>query len=377
MDADTHQHGPGPITWCGIIAVTCGLLFIFQKILWLVVPFMLALVLYYLLAPLAQRLVLAGFSKDFAAGALSGAFLLLLATGLLVIYPWALANVEGWHDTFMRYLAGGYTLIDGALSALEKKFRFASNIHLAELARTKFTAMQDHFAEEYLGAALLALGEWLPSLLLIPVITYFLLKEGTNFRKFLGKAVPNAYFEKTLYLSYAIDRTARAYFLGLVKLTLIDGLMLTIGFAVIGLSSPVMLGVSTALIGQVPYVGPLLGCLAAILVTGTDFPGHISLAYGVMGLFLLVRLLDDLVFIPAIVGKSLRLHPLLSLLMLLVGGAIAGIAGLMLVLPVMGVTLLLGETLELILTDIRLRARHAFSVFLRKRAAEVDLTSVP
>jgi predicted PurR-regulated permease PerM len=77
------------------------------------------------------------------------------------------------------------------------------------------------------------------------------------------------------------------------------------------------------------------------------------------------------------VGKSLRLHPLLSLLMLLVGGAIAGIAGLMLVLPVMGVTLLLGETLELILTDIRLRARHAFSVFLRKRAAEVDLTSVP
>ncbi len=373
MSVNVHQQGPGPIAWCGIIAATCGLLFIFQKILWLVVPFLLALVLYYLLAPLAKRLVLAGFSNDFAAAALSGAFLLVLGLWLLLLYPWALANVEAWHATFMRYLAGGYSLIDGALSGLERKFSFANNAHLAESVRARFAAVQDHFAAEYLGAAVMALGAWLPSLLLIPVITYFLLKEGASFRKFLGEAVPNAYFEKTLYLTYAVDRAARAYFLGLVKLALLDGLLLSVGFWLIGLSSPLMLGGVAAILGQIPYIGPLIGCLAAILVTGTDFPGQVGLAYGVLGLFLLVRLLDDLVFIPVIVGKSLRLHPLLSLLMLLVGGAIAGIAGLMLVLPVMGMALLLGETLELIFTDPRLRARHAFSVTLRKRAAEADL----
>ncbi len=377
MRSDTLQQGPGPITWCGIIAVTCGLLFVFQKILWLVVPFLLALVLYYLLAPLARRLVLAGFSNDFSAAALSGAFLLGLGLWLLLLYPWALANAEAWHATFMRYLAGGYSLIDGALGGLERKFSFASNAHLADSIRTKFTAVQDRFAEEYMVAALMALGAWLPSLLLIPVITYFLLKEGASFRKFLGEAVPNAYFEKTLYLTHAVDRAARSYFLGLVKLTLLDGLLLSAGFWFIGLSSPLMLGGVAAILGQIPYVGPLIGCLAAILVTGTDFPGQVGLAYGVFGLFILVRLLDDLVFIPAIVGKSLRLHPLLSLLMLLVGGAIAGIAGLMLVLPVMGMTLLLGETLELIFTDPRLRARHAFSVTLRKQAAQADLTVNP
>ncbi len=377
MMTPDHRQGPGPITWCGIIAFTCGLLFVFQKILWLVVPFLLALVLYYLLAPLARRLVLAGFSNDFAAAALSGAFLLLMGLWLLLLYPWALANADGWHATFMRYLSGGYTLIDGLLNGLERKFSFASNAHLAESIRAKFMAVQDHFAEEYLGTALLALAAWLPSLLLIPVITYFLLKEGAHFRKFLGEAVPNAYFEKTLYLTHAIDRTARAYFLGLVKLAWIDGLLLSVGFWLIGLSSPLMLGGVAAVLGQIPYIGPLLGCLAAILVTGTDFPGQVALAYGVMGLFLLVRLLDDLVFIPAIVGKSLRLHPLLSLLMLLVGSAIAGISGLMLVLPVMGMVLLLGETLELIFTDHRLRARHAFSGALRKRIAESDLAPNP
>lgn len=141
MRSDTLQQGPGPITWCGIIAVTCGLLFVFQKILWLVVPFLLALVLYYLLAPLARRLVLAGFSNDFSAAALSGAFLLGLGLWLLLLYPWALANAEAWHATFMRYLAGGYSLIDGALGGLERKFSFASNAHLADSIRTKFTAV--------------------------------------------------------------------------------------------------------------------------------------------------------------------------------------------------------------------------------------------
>ena len=52
----------GPVTWCGIIGSTCLLLFLFQKILWLVVPFLLALLLYYLLVPLSNKLVLAGWS---------------------------------------------------------------------------------------------------------------------------------------------------------------------------------------------------------------------------------------------------------------------------------------------------------------------------
>lgn len=367
------RHGPGPVTWLGIIAVTCLLLLLFQKILWLVVPFLLALVLYYLLSPLARRMVLAGFSNDFAAAALCGTFMLGLGLWLLLLYPWTLANADAWHSTFMRYLTGGYSLIDGLVKGMEQKFAFARGAHLSEHLGIRFAAMQNHFAEEYLGAAILAMGAWLPSLLLIPVITYFLLKQGASFRKFLGVAVPNAYFEKTLYLTHAIDRTARSYFLGLVKLTLLDALLYSAGFRLLGISSPLMLGGIAAVLGQIPYIGPLIGCLAALLVTGTDFPGQLDLAYGVLGLFVAIRLLDDLLFIPAIVGKSLRLHPLLSLLMLLVGGAIAGIAGLMLILPMLGMTLLLGETLEIILTAPRLRARHAYARGLRARAAQSDL----
>ncbi len=364
---------PGPITWCGIIAVTCLLLFLFQKILWLIVPFLLALVLYYLLDPLARRMVLSGFSSNFAAATLSGAFLLALSGLLLLLYPMILAKADDLQVTVAHYLSGGYSLIDGLMANMEQKLSFARKAHLANAVKSHALSMQEHFAEEHLAGILITLAAWLPSVLLVPVITYFLLKEGGNFRKFLGQAVPNAFFEKTLYLSHAVDRAARLYFIGLIKLTLIDIFMLFIGLWALGLPSPLLLATIAGIIGQIPYLGPLLGGLMILLVAGTDFPGDVSIAYGVILLFAAIRLLDDFVFMPAVVGKSLRLHPLLSVLMLFIGGAIADVAGLMLALPILGIVMLLGETLEFILTDPRLRARHAFALKLREHAARRDL----
>jgi predicted PurR-regulated permease PerM len=369
----THRTTPGPITWCGIIAVTCLLLFLFQKILWLVVPFLLALVLYYLLDPLARRMVLSGFSSNFAAATLSGAFLLALSGLLLLLYPLILAKADDLQVTVTHYLSGGYSLIDGLMTNMEQKLSFARKAHLADSVRTHVLSMQEHFAEEHLATILITLAAWLPSVLLVPVITYFLLKEGGNFRKFLGQAVPNAFFEKTLYLSHAVDRAARLYFIGLIKLTLIDIFMLFIGLWALGIPSPLLLATIAGIIGQIPYLGPLLGGLMILLIAGTDFPGDVSIAYGVILLFAAIRLLDDFVFMPAVVGKSLRLHPLLSVLMLFIGGAIADVAGLMLALPILGIVMLLGETLEFILTDPRLRARHAFALKLREHAARSDL----
>ena len=97
------------------------------------------------------------------------------------------------------------------------------------------------------------------------------------------------------------------------------------------------------------------------------------MAYAAIGLFVLVRLLDDFIFMPMTIGRSLNMHPLLTVVMIFVGGAVAGVAGLMLVLPLLGVVMVLGETIGDIVTDPRLRARHAFAKRLRHRQATQDL----
>jgi hypothetical protein len=68
-----ERYHSGPLAWCLILAGTCLLLFLFQKILWLVVPFLFGLIIYYLLFPLQQRLVLGGMTRDSASATVSGA----------------------------------------------------------------------------------------------------------------------------------------------------------------------------------------------------------------------------------------------------------------------------------------------------------------
>lgn len=367
------RHGSGPITWAAVIGATCLTLFLFQKILWLVVPFLLALLLYYLLAPFSKHLVMAGVSPELAAAGLSGAFLVLVGGWLLLLYPLAIANASEWQTASLRYLAGGSLALDSSISALQNEFRFLRNMHAGEEFRQNLLDLAGNFSEKYMGRALTAVAAWLPSLLLAPIITFFLLKDGTRLRKFIGGAVPNAYFEKTLYLLHALDHTARQYFIGLIQLFAIDVALLSGGLWALGLPSPVTLGLIAALLGVIPYLGPLLGCALVVIVTATDFPGNLALVYWVIGLFVLVRVLDDVVFLPYVMSKSLHMHPLLILLMFFVGEAIAGIAGLMLVIPVLGILMVIGETASVILLDDRLRARHQHARRLQLTEANRDL----
>lgn len=287
----------GPVTWSGIIASTCLLIFLFQKILWLVVPFLLALLLYYLLAPLCKKLVLSGLSSDFAAALLSGAFLLLVVGALLLIYPVVIANAGEWQHTLMRYLEGGSRAVENLIYGMQQRFSFLRYSDLSVAVRENMVSFAESFSAQHLSGIMLAAVAWLPSLLLAPVIAYFLLKDGAQLRKFIGASVPNAYFEKTLYLMYALDRTARLYFVGMLKLALIDAVFLIIGLSLLGVPSALLLGLTAAVLGWIPYLGPILGCALTVMVTATDFPNDMTLIYSVIGCFGLLRILDDFVFV--------------------------------------------------------------------------------
>jgi predicted PurR-regulated permease PerM len=367
------RSSANPITWSVILALTCLLLFAFQKILWLVVPGLLGVVLHYLLSPFSKRLIMAGISTGLAAALPSGALLLLVGGWLLLLYPIAVANATEWQALFLRYLEGGATALQAVVAALQREFSFLRNSSMGEELQRNLWALSTNHAERHFGRFALTLAAWLPSLLLAPLIAYFLLKDGARLRKLVGSAVPNAYFEKTLYLMHALDHTARLYFLGVLKLIVIDATLLSAGLWVLGLPHPILLGTVAALLGVIPYLGPLLGCALALMIAATDSPGELSLIYWIIGLFALVRLLEDFLFMPLIIGKSLHIHPLVAILMFIVGEAIAGIAGLMLVIPILGVVMVLGETLETVWRDCRLHARHAHAKRLRWRRATADL----
>ncbi len=367
------RYRSGPLAWCAILAATCLLLFLFQKILWLVVPFLFGLLIYYPLFPLQQRLVLRGMSRDASAALVSGSAFALAAIVAVISFPWLGAHLASWQLSGTRYIEGGLHFVAQNLVWLEKNFSLAAKAHLSSQLTQQISELGDKFASKYLAEIAFTVAAWLPSLMLAPFLAFFFLRDGWRFKKFLGRAVPNAFFERTLFLLDQVDQTARLYFQGLIKLTALDTVCLAAGLWVIGVSAPLVLGLVTAILAWVPYVGSILGCLLVVLVAATDYPGDASVAYGAIALFIGVRLLDDFIFMPLTIGRSLRMHPLLTVIMIFVGGAVAGVAGLMLVLPLLGVVMVLGETIGEITTDPRLRARHAFAKRLKHRQVTRDL----
>lgn len=359
------SYHAGPLVWVGILATTCLTLFFFQKILWLVAPFLLGLIMYYSLLPAKVRLVLAGLSHDTAATVVSLLACLAMVLVLAMSLPWVAAHAVDWQVSAARYLDGGLNLLIATLRELERHLSFLANAGLSERAATQIEHFTAHFAEQYLTSAAITMAAWAPALFLAPFLTFFMLRDGWRFKRFISRAVPNAFFERTLYLLNQVDRTARNYFIGLLQLTLLDTLCLALGLWLLGVSAPLFLGLLTAVLAWVPYVGSILGCLLVVLVAATDFPGQPQAAYGAVVLFLFVRLLDDFFFMPMTIGKNLKMHPLLTILMIFVGGAVAGVPGLMLVLPVLGVTMVFGETIGRVVTDERLRARHRHAKALR------------
>ena len=371
-DQELESEGSGPLVWCAILGITCLLLVFLQKLLWLVVPALLALILYYLLFPLMNRLIFRGLTREGAASSVMLGFLLFMSVAGLLVAPWVTRRFADTNALVSRYMDGGLTLLDKSLRALESAWAPLANAHLADTVVQRLNSMEGHVTE-YIEPVAMGIMAWAPSLLLAPFLAFFFLRDGQRFKRFIAEAVPNAVFERSLFLLNEVDRTLRAYFIGLVKLTVLDTFTLAAGLALINVPGALALGFICAVLAWIPYVGTVLGGLLVVLVVATDFPGDPMMAYWAIGLFGVARLLDDFVYMPITVGKSLQMHPLITVLMIFVGGAVAGITGLMLVLPLLGVVMVVGKTVGSVVTDPRLMARHRHARELRRVAASADL----
>jgi predicted PurR-regulated permease PerM len=391
----------GPVAWFGIIVVTCLLLVVFQTVLWLVVPILLAVVSYYALSPLVGMAMARGLTRPRA---------VMIVTAMLCIFLIALGGIVAskiqpsssqWKKKIPQevndYLDSGFDLISKAHKSLLQyvpssqpaktslapaehtvgvvSLNSQNNPAAAPAPSDTDTIRQEvtTWVSDSSGDFLLDLGHWLPALFLVPIITYYLLLDGPAFKRFLVQAIPNAYFEKGLYLFYRVEDQVRRYFQGVLALTLVDGSFLGVGMWLLGLPGPFFLASICAIAAWLPYVGSIAGCLLVVLVAHHAHPSEGALPYEAIALFVGVRILDDFVFMPMTIGRSLRMHPLVAILMILLGGAVAGFAGLLLVMPVLGVVMVAGQIIGELLNDPRIGARHQHAKHLRKTRAQVDL----
>jgi predicted PurR-regulated permease PerM len=381
----------GPIVWLGIIVTTCLLLVLFQSVLWLVLPVLLAIVSYYLMLPWVIFAMAQGLTRSSSVLMVTVILAAVLLVGGLIVGPKISMAAHNWRNALPEYVLDGTNLVMKAQRTLSNFFPFLHKppahpgvgvVTVGSVGSTQVSDEDDalktnvaNLTSEYSGGIALELLHWIPSLLLVPYMTYFFLLDGPRFKRFLVQAIPNAFFEKTLFLFYRVDHQLRRYFQGLLALTALDGVCLGVGLWFLGLNAPFFLAGIAAVLAWLPYLGSIAGCLAVVLVAAHDQPGNTWLPYETVALFIGVRLLDDFIFLPLTVGRSMHMHPLVTVLMILLGGAVAGVAGLLLVMPVLGVVMVAGQLIGELLSDERIMARFEHSRRLRRARARLGLVA--
>lgn len=305
---------------------------------------------------------------------MSGVALLAVVAILWPLLPWLAAQSVAGQETLTRYLEGGRVLADRTFAGLEAQFAFLARLDFHAEMMQRLAELGDTVMQQKVREALVAAAVSLPSLLLAPFFAFFLLREGQVFTKLVTSGIPNAFFERAVYMFERVDATARNYFAGLLKLTVIDTIVLGVGLWIVGIPGAFALGLAAAIMEWVPVVGSLAGCILAVLVAATDHPEDPWIVYAVLAVFVINRTLDNFIFIPLTVGRSIRMHPLPTVLMVFIGGAVAGIPGLILALPLAGVVSAIVGTVAGIVKDPRLRARHAYARRLLQRQVNADLT---
>jgi predicted PurR-regulated permease PerM len=183
---------------------------------------------------------------------------------------------------------------------------------------------------------MLGLIIFVPWLVLIPILSFFFLKDADNFRRSVLAMLPRGRLRwRGDEFFQDINSTLAAYIRAQLTACLLIGAICSIGFAVFGLPSPLVLGLIAGVLEFVPLVGPLaVAILAAVLAL---LHSGFGLAFGVLLFLGVLRIVQDYVIYPRIIGEGIHLHPLAVILAILAGAEIAGVAGIFLAIPVIAV----------------------------------------
>ncbi|NOZ61746.1 MAG: AI-2E family transporter [Calditrichaeota bacterium] len=170
----------------------------------------------------------------------------------------------------------------------------------------------------------------------IPFITFFMLKDGRKFKKWIIQMIPNRYFEMSLNLMHKSGEKLGGYIRGQLMVSTVIGTLSVIAMFILHIPYFFIIGVVAGLANMIPYFGPWVGALPGVIVAFMD-TGSLGTVLAVIIAFAIVQLLDNVLVSPLIVSRSVQIHPLLVILVLLVGSALAGIVGMLIAVPVFAV----------------------------------------
>lgn len=167
-------------------------------------------------------------------------------------------------------------------------------------------------------------------LVTVPFILYYMLREGYKAPDYFLQLFPEWERKQGKAILQDMDQALSSYIKGQVIVSVSIGVLVYIGYLIIGIEYSLLLAIIAMFTNVIPFLGPLLGVIPALIVALISSPGMV---YQVLIVAVIAQQLEGNLISPYVMGKNLNIHPLTIILLLLVAGSLGGFLGLLLAVP--------------------------------------------
>lgn len=306
------------------VPLTVYLLYLSKAI---ISPFVLAFFLAYAINPLVEFLQKRGARREYAI--ITVYFILVLVIALIVgiILPRLVEDLTKVLQKLPR-IYNEFEMLGGRFN----QFYWKLPINLKQIVTEVIERL-----ETLLRNSLIQLAETTVNLLskallfiLAPVLAYYISRDYPGLKqrsyRWLTRNLGNHWTRVFL----KIDAVLKIYIRGQMLTTMIVGLLIGVGLSVLGFETAFLLGLVAGALNLIPYFGPVLGAIPAVLFALLQSPWK---ALYVVILFLIVNQLEVLVLVPRIIGGGLQIHPIAVVYLILAGSRIGGLIGMVFAVP--------------------------------------------
>lgn len=314
----------------GVAVVVCGFLYMLRSVL---LPFVVGIALAYFLNPFVRKMK--KISRPWATMIVLGTFLLILFPLILLIGGVAVSQIGQFFADLPQFISAfGEKLTDW----LHKLSVLAPSLGIENIEQV----LQGNIGESFKPVAKVvksivqngfALVNVISLLLIAPVVAFYMLRDWPDFVGKIYDLIPKKNKKAVKEFAEEVNRIISGYLRGQFLVCVILGSFYSCGLWLVNLNLGVLVGFLAGLISFIPYVGSISGFLMAMVLVVTQY-GTLAKIIEVVAVFLIGQFIEGNFLTPKLVGENIGLHPVWVMFALLAGGALLGLLGMIIAVPV-------------------------------------------
>lgn len=302
-----------------------------------ILPIILASIAYYLLRPILRLLEKIHIPRIW------GILIIFLGVGGLITLlvflglPFIKGQINNLIEDFPTYFRKLTVDIDAFLrTSIFSSYYEELNINLLSILETAPDNVGKFLTDTVGGIAVglnsfvSALTGFVLAIVTVPFILFYLLKDGEKLPKVFINMLPPSMRDDAETIAKDADHQISSYIQGQILVAICIGIMVSIGFHIIGMEYALLLGILAMFTSVVPYLGPLIAITPAVIIAIVTSP---IMLVKLAVVWTIVQLVDGKFISPQIMGKSLSIHPITIIFVLLTAGSLFGVAGVILGIP--------------------------------------------